>query len=116
MDELINLDRNYADDEIAKSYSALKGVMVGAFKDLKAEEFAFEIGDVVDERRVNVVEQVYSDEISKGCVVQTLTSGWELEGNVMRLSDVVASAGSEAEAAAAAEEAASAQEESEATE
>ena len=113
----MNLDSQYAGDEIAKSYSALKGVMVGAFKDLKAEEFAYEIGDVVDERRVNVVEQVYSDEINKGCIVQTLTTGWELEGNLMRPSDVVASAGSEAEAIAAAEaEAASAPEEGEATE
>lgn len=113
LDELTELDAKYGGEGIAASYSALKGSLIGGMKELKAAEFSVESGEKIDSRRVTTVEEIYSEDIEKGCVVEMKKAGWELEGNVMRFAEAVASLGSEADAQKA-EEAAAA-EESEAT-
>uniref|UniRef100_A0A7S2R1B9 GrpE protein homolog n=1 Tax=Eucampia antarctica TaxID=49252 RepID=A0A7S2R1B9_9STRA len=106
LDELTSLNEQHGDNDFAKSYRALKGVMIGGLKDLKAEEFSVATSDAVDSRRVNAVEKIYSDDIGKGSVVEMTRTGWELEGNVMRLANVIVSLGSEADAKKAEEDAA----------
>mmetsp|Transcript_21624 Transcript_21624/g.30300 ORF Transcript_21624/g.30300 Transcript_21624/m.30300 type:complete len:305 (+) Transcript_21624:72-986(+) len=102
LDNLQSLDVEYEGDEFAKKYSALGWDFKNALKDLEMTEFSVQIGDAVD-GRVSVVDEIYSEEISKGCVVEVLRDGYELHGNVMRTAEVIASMGSEAEAKAEAE-------------
>lgn len=108
MDQLNYLRREYGEDDFGSKYNAFAGDMRGAMTQLGVSEFSVEPGEVVDARRMQVVEEEYSEEIPKGSVVRALFDGYELQGNVMRMVEVVASLGSQEEAAAA--EAAAAEE------
>lgn len=90
-------------------------------KELGVSEFGVESGDEVVMGRVVAVEEQFSEEFGKGTVITPLKSGLEIQGNVVRPAECVASLGSEAAAAAAEEEeeeaeAAAAEEEEAATE
>ena len=61
------------------------------------EQFTVSEGDVIDKRRMEVVEEEYSAAIVKGSVIKPITMGYELKGNVIRLAQVVGSLGVEGE-------------------
>jgi len=82
-------------------------------QELGVSEFGVESGDDVVMGRVVAVEEQFSEEFGKGTVITSLKSGLEIQGNIVRPAECVASLGSEA-AAAEEEEAAAAAEEEEA--
>jgi len=97
LDRLQSLNEEYANDEFAKKYSALAWDFNNALKELGLEQFTIYEGDVIDKRRMEVVEEEYSTTIAKGSVVKPITMGHELKGNVIRLAQVVGSLGVEGE-------------------
>jgi len=103
LDELKYLEGKYSDDEFAKKYSALSWDFNNAMKALGVTEFTAKEGVKLNALRENPVKEDYSDDIEKGFVIAPVGVGFELDGNVMRMADVVVSLGSEADAKAAAE-------------
>ena len=72
--------------------------MSPVFSKFGVEESVVAVGDAVD-GRMNVVETQYSQEFAKGTVMEVTSSDTAvvLEGNVMKMVDVVASLGVEEE-------------------
>jgi len=103
LDRLQSLNEEYTNDEFAKKYSALAWDFNNALKELGMEQFAICEGDVIDKRRMEVVEEEYSAAIVKGSVIKPITMGYELKGNVIRLAQVVGSLGVEEEESASEE-------------
>jgi molecular chaperone GrpE (heat shock protein) len=95
LQELEAITASHQDDSFASGYSGLLGSYRGVFKDLGVVEFTPQEGANLDTLRMNVVAEEFSEAIPKGCVIQTLKTGLELEGNVMTFADVVVSLGSE---------------------
>lgn len=102
LDTLVKLREKYGDDEFGKQYNALYGALRDGFAALGATEFAVVTGDVVDKTRTVVVDSEYSTEFPVNAVIRPVTVGMELQGNVLRMAECVASLG--AEPAAVAEE------------
>ena len=105
MDELKSLTEKYDGNDFAKSYGALSWDFNNALKDMGVAEFTVEAGQVADSRRVQAVQEVHSEEVAKGVIIEVVDSGFEMEGNVMRMAAAVVSLGPEAAEEAAAEEA-----------
>lgn len=95
VDELNMLSKKYKEDDFASKYSALSREFNGALMDLGVAEYAIAEGDLVNASRATVVREEHSDSVAKGCVIEALTSGYELGENVMRKAEVVASLGAE---------------------
>lgn len=96
VDQLQTLTEKYEENEFAKGYSALSWDFNNAIKDLGVSEYEVSEGDAADSLRVSIEEEAYSDSVSKGCVIQMIENGYELEGNVMRMAKAVVSLGPEA--------------------
>lgn len=95
LEELDTLKVTYKDDEFGSKYSGLTGDMRTAFTELGVSEYTVNEGDDVNPQRMEVVEEEYSDQLSKGTVIRADSVGIELAGNVMQLAKVVASLGKE---------------------
>jgi molecular chaperone GrpE (heat shock protein) len=95
LDKLGELQDKYGEDDFGKSYNALQAVMRQVFTDLGATEYAVNTGDAVDKSRVDAVETEYSESYPKDTVIQALSPGWELQGNIIRSAQCVVSLGSE---------------------
>jgi len=95
LDELQAADQKYAGNNFADNFSKLSSNFKKVLEELEMSDFSPEIGTKIDTLRCNVVDKVYSDEIGKDCVVSARTIGYELQGNVMRMAEVVSSLGSE---------------------
>lgn len=95
LDSLGELQNKYGDDEFGKSYNALQSIMEQVYTDLGVKQYTVTTGDKVDMIRMNVVEKVHSEEYPADAVIQPLTTGWELQGNVIRPVECVASLGPE---------------------
>ena len=93
VDELKVLTDKYEGDVFAKKYAALSWDFNNALTDLGVAQYSAEEGDKADGRRVTAVESEHSDTVAKGCVIKALDTGYELEGNVMRLAGAVVSLG-----------------------
>ena len=94
-DQLNELKEKYADDEFGAKYSGL--TMKPTFEKMGVEEYTVEVGAKVDDIRMKVVESEYSLEYAKDSVIRLVAMGMELEGNVMRPAECVASLGTEEE-------------------
>merc|ERR1712157_573309 len=101
---LEELRAKYADNEYAQSYSALS--LKNTFQQLGVVEFDAIVGEAMDRSRCKVAGEEYSNEYSKGTVLDVVKSGMELNGFVIRLAECVVSLGSEEDARKEAEEAA----------
>jgi len=104
-DQLTGLQERFGEDDFGKQYNALKSALDTVFSDLGVAEYTTAPGDAVDRMRMLVVESENSEEFPKDTVLKPLKMGLELQGNVIRLAECVASLGSETaeeEAAAAA--------------
>jgi molecular chaperone GrpE (heat shock protein) len=97
-EDLNYLKEKYGENDFGKSFHALTGILKSGMKELGVEEFsAGAIGDQVDTSRVIVVEEEYSNVFPKGTVIRPISSGMELQGNVMKMAECVASLGKEEE-------------------
>jgi molecular chaperone GrpE (heat shock protein) len=97
LEDLEYLGERYGQDDFGKSYGALVGILKSGMKELGVEEFSVGIGDKVDVSRAVVVEEEYSNVFAKGTVIRPISSGMELQGNVMKMAECVASLGKEKE-------------------
>ena len=104
LDDFSMLETKYGEHDFGKSFNALGGAMRGAFKELGVTEYTVEVGSKVDRQRVNVVGEEYSEEFDKDTIIRPVTMGMELQGNVIRMAECVASLGSESEQEEAEEE------------
>jgi molecular chaperone GrpE (heat shock protein) len=100
-DQFIDLKEKYSNDEFGAKFAGLS--IADTFSKMGVTEYSVEAGQAVDNFRVAVVENEYSTEFAKDTVIHPIAPGMELEGNVIRAAQCVASAGSEEEAAAEAD-------------
>ena len=116
LDEMEVIGERYAGKDFAGTLqSGLTAEFQNNLKELGVSEFGVESGEEVVMGRVVAVEEQFSEEFGKGTVITALKSGLEIQGNIVRPAECVASLGSEAAAAEEAE-AAAAEEEEAATE
>lgn len=65
-------------------------------REMGVTEYTVQVGDAVDKYRMMVVESQHSDKAPANTVLEVLKEGGlELEGNVMRMPEVIASLGPE---------------------
>lgn len=94
MDALNSLKERYETNEFGKMYNALPDAIRGGFTSMGCTEFSVETNTIVDPNRMTIIDTVPSATVPKDCVVLTAIPGMELQGNTIRLAQVVASAGS----------------------
>ena len=94
-DTLNDLKSKYADNEFGSKYGGL--TMKPTFSKLGVEAYTAEEGTPIDTYRMNVVENEYSKKHAKNTVVRPVSMGMELQGNVMRPAECVASLGAQEE-------------------
>lgn len=104
MDTLVALRAKYGDDEFGQQYNALPGAIKSGFTAMGCTEYTVHVGDAVDAAggRVVAVESEYSEQFAENVVLRPIAAGLELQGNVIRAAQVVASLGKEPPAAPAA--------------
>jgi hypothetical protein len=114
-DTLQALEAKYGEDEFGMKYNPLPAAMKSAFGEMGVVEFVVSEGDAVDLRKMKVVEKEASD-VAVDKVLRSVAAGLELDGNMVRKAQCVASSGPAATAAEeAAEEEAPVAEDDEAT-
>jgi len=127
LDEMEMIGIKYEGNSFASTLqSGLTTEFQNNLMELGVSNYDVQVGEDVVMGRVVAVQEQYSEEIGKGKVITPLKSGLEIQGNIVRPAECVASLGSEAAAAAAAaaakeeeeeeEEAAAAAEEGEGSE
>ena len=94
-DKLGELNSAYEEDDFGKQYGALFTSMKQAFNDLGTAEYTVSEGDQVDSMRMAVIESEHSTAQPADTVLRVISSGLELQGNVVRPAEVVASLGEE---------------------
>jgi molecular chaperone GrpE (heat shock protein) len=92
LDKLGMLQAQHGEDEFGKSYNALQGVMRQVYIDLGTTEYTVNAGDAVDKMRVDVIEAEHSDQPAD-TVIRPLSMGLEIDGNVIRAAQCIASLG-----------------------
>uniref|UniRef100_A0A7S3V4N6 GrpE protein homolog n=1 Tax=Chaetoceros debilis TaxID=122233 RepID=A0A7S3V4N6_9STRA len=97
VDELKRLTELHEGDEFAGKYKALSSDFNGAMGTMGVAEFTLGEGEFADATRVSVVVEEHSETIVKGSVIAVIegSTGYEIEGNVMRPVDAVVSLGPE---------------------
>jgi len=110
LEKLTDLSEQYEGDEFGTKYSALAGGMRAAFTEMGVTEYTVAPGEPVDSSRMVVVESEHSEAAAADTVLRPVAMGMELQGNVVRMAECVASLGVEASE----EEPATAEEEEEA--
>jgi molecular chaperone GrpE (heat shock protein) len=95
-DKFAELKAKYAGEEFGNSYVSIN--MEATFSKMGVTEYAVEAGQAVDNFRIAVVESEYSTDFAKDTVIRPVSSGLELEGNVVRAALCVASSGAEEQA------------------
>jgi molecular chaperone GrpE (heat shock protein) len=113
LDKLTELRETYGEDEFGKQYNALDGAMKGAFSKMDATELSIAVGDKIDTTRMVVIESEHSNDQAVDTVLRPVAMGMQLQGNVIRLAECVASLGPEPAEEEAAEEEEPAEESSE---
>lgn len=88
---LESLQAKYSEDEFGKQYGALLGNMKNAFTQLGVTEFSVSVGDNIDTNSMDVVEEQQIESGEGNTVLECLSTGLEVSGNVVRPCQVVAS-------------------------
>jgi molecular chaperone GrpE (heat shock protein) len=94
MDKLMVLREKYGEDDFGKMYNALPGAIKAGFTSMDCTEYEITANEPVVSSRMVVVASEPSETVPKDCVIRTVLPGMELQGNMMRLAQVVASSGS----------------------
>lgn len=95
LEDLEQLEEQYGNDDFGKSYNALPGVFKSGMKELGVEDFFVEPGSPVDSGRVSVVAEEYSTDFPQGTVIRPISTGMELQGNVIKMAECIMSLGKE---------------------
>jgi molecular chaperone GrpE (heat shock protein) len=95
-DKLNQLKEKYANNDFGSKYGGLS--MDATFAKMGVKEYAVAAGETVDNFRMAVGESEYSAEFAKDTVIRPVAGGMELEGNVIRAAECVASLGAEEKA------------------
>ena len=95
LNDLESVGMKYEGDEFAKSLGALRAEFMNSMNELGVTEYTVNVGDVVDGSRVVATSEEYSEECATGTVVSSVKSGLEIQGNIVRPAECVASLGSE---------------------
>ena len=99
MDALNSLKGRYETNEFGKMYNALPDAIRSGFTTMGCTEYSIETNDMFDSNRMISVDTEPSTTVPKDGIIRTVIPGVELQGNTVRLAQVVTSAGS-ADAAA----------------
>lgn len=95
LEDLEQLQEQYGNDDFGKSYNALSGILRSGMKELGVEDFDIQAGSFPVDGRVSVVAEEYSEEFPQGTVIRTISTGMELQGNVIKMAECVVSLGKE---------------------
>lgn len=98
LETLVHVRHDYENDEFAKGYNALCSDFQSALKGLGVVEYTVQEGDTVDNTsagRIVAAREEYSDVFAKGAVIQPVTVGFEIEGNIIKSASAVVSLGPE---------------------
>jgi molecular chaperone GrpE (heat shock protein) len=109
-DKLQELEARHGEDDFGSKYNPLPSAMRGAFAEMGVVQFEVSAGDAVDLRRMKVIEKEASADVDADKVLRSVAAGLELDGNMVRKAQCVASSGPEAAAEEAVEEAPAADE------
>ena len=104
LDRLEELGAKYAMDDFGKQYNALPGAMRSAMVEMGVSVLQVQPGETIDPYRMEVTSSEHSETAPAQTVLSVESSGYELDGNVMRKPKVVASLGPELALAASEEE------------
>jgi molecular chaperone GrpE (heat shock protein) len=103
-DQLEQLKEQFSGDEFGKQYNAIPVAMEKALEQLGVTEYTMAVGEpiknIINESRCIIIDREYSDQVAKDTVLRPLRIGLELEGNIIRPAECIASLGSEQAAAA----------------
>lgn len=114
LEEMEAIGAKYEGSDFARTLqNGLTSEFQSNLSELGVTEYSVESGEDVVVGRVVAVEEEYSEEIGKGKVITPVKGGLEIQGNVVRPAECVASLGSET-AEEEEEEAANAEEEGDA--
>jgi molecular chaperone GrpE (heat shock protein) len=90
-DKLEAMKDQYAADDFGRQYSGLW--MGPTLAKMGVKEYSVSEGEPLDRIRMNAVSMEYSMSVPKDTVMEALTPGLELEGNVVRAATCVVSRG-----------------------
>merc|ERR1711862_52116 len=95
LDELTILNKKYENDDFGKQYSGLKTALESSFNRLGVTEYNPVVGEEVNEYKTEIIDKIYSNDVAKNIVIESISPGLELQGNVVRMSKAVVSLGPE---------------------
>ncbi|GAX26993.1 hypothetical protein FisN_9Lh301 [Fistulifera solaris] len=95
MDKLNELREKYGEDSFGKQYNALPGTLMAGFSAMGVADFSVTVGEKMDAERMVAVAEEHSVELPAGTVIREVSSGLQLEGNVIRMAECVVSLGPE---------------------
>jgi molecular chaperone GrpE (heat shock protein) len=95
LDAVEALREKYMDDPFGKQYNAVAGAVKSALTELGVTSYEVKVGDLVDTIRIDPMESVYSTDYPKGTIIQVISNGLELNGNIVRPAKCVVSLGVE---------------------
>lgn len=95
-DRLEELQSLYSEDDFGKQYNALPSAMKAAFDELGVSDYTIGVGETIDDARCVVIDREHSESIPKDAVIRPIRGGLELQGNVIRAAECIASLGPEA--------------------
>ena len=85
-------------DEFGKMYNALPGAIKSGFTSMGCTEYEIATNEPIqNSNRMVVIDSEISTTVPKDCVIRTVQSGMELQGNMIRLAQVVSSLGNTVE-------------------
>ena len=92
-DKMNQLKEKYANDDFGSKYGGL--AVDTAFAKMGVKSYTVEVGEAVDSLRMTVVDSEHSNDFDKETVIRPVALGLDLEGNVVRAAECVASLGAE---------------------
>ena len=93
MDALNALKGRYESNEFGKMYNALPDAIRSGYTSMGCTEYSIETNTLLDPNRMTVIDSEPSTTVPKDAVIRTVLPGMELEGNMIRLAQVVTSLG-----------------------
>jgi molecular chaperone GrpE (heat shock protein) len=96
MDTLISFREKYGDNEFGKMYNALPDAITSGFTSMGCTEYTIASNEMFASSRMTKLDSEPSATIPKDHVLRTVTPGMELQGNIIRLAQVITSSGNEA--------------------
>jgi len=95
LDELTILNEKYENNDFGKQYSGLKTALESSLQRLGVVEYVPVEGEEVNEYKTEIIDKIYSNDIPKNIIVQMISPGLELQGNIVRMSKAIVSLGPE---------------------